>query len=388
MAQLTNQNGELTWGGLVTAVQHIEDISSLSLTQYSKRAIISSRVFIENTLSDEEIMGPLMMNLMNIYTGFIMTATGMNAYINDTRTVRDAMSIVATESYNRDKSIYLEDKINDYFLGSKANLLAKDNKKFIIGLEHSIEPNSNMANPDADDTYTPGGFESPMGGQVVNPEPRDVTLPSGRIIEVSFGSDKNPNAFKVNLFLQLNPTFIPTEVASQFIGMNFSPSIKQRWLQASAGEISFIKDMILGLDQRRERMKALKKDKSGALRDMVERQQNALQNAWLKYLLITPERQNIANTILIFDKHNFDKACSKAGLRFKDYNKRQQFFNKTFSMMICTVDSLYNKIELFYNGLQTNSIFTFDQMKKNAKSEAMDIMSMMRDFSKAQSPRF
>ena len=382
--QLTNSNNELTWGGLIQTVQDLEDLSSLSLSQYSRRAIINSRVFIENTLSNEEIMTPLMMNLMNIYVGFILTSVNLSAYATQTRTVRDMMSVVATENYHN-SSLQLEDKLNDYFLGSKSTLLSKFSKDNIVGLEHSIERTDMVT---GDEPYTPGGVESPMGGDVINPEPRDITLPSGRIIEVSFGSDKNPKAFKVNLFLQLSPTFIPSDVASQFIGMNFSPSIKQRYLQASAGEISFIKDMILGLDQRRERMKALKKDKSGALRDMIERQQNALQNAWLKYLLITPERQNIANTILIFDKHNFDKACSKAGLKFKDYNRRQQFFNKTFSMMICTVDTMYNHVTIAYNGINTLSEFTFDQMKKNAKTESMDIMTMLKDFSRAQSPKF
>ena len=386
MAQLVNQQtGDVSWATLVQTIGDIEDYTSLSLPSYIKRAIINSRVFIENTLSNEEILGPLMMNLLNIYTGFIMTASNMSSFVSNSRTLRDMLSVVATESFNKDNSIYLEDRLNDYFLGSRSSLLAKSTRNSIVGIEHSIE-RTDMVN--GDQPYTPGGVENPSKAEVINPEPRDVTLPSGRIIEVSFGTDKNPSGFKINLFLQFSPTFIPTDVASQFIAMNFTPSIRQRWLQASAGEISFIKDMILGLDQRRERMKALKKDKTGALRDMIDRQENALQNAWLKYLFITPERQNIANTILIFDKNNFDRACSKAGLRIKDFDRRQQFFNKTFSMIICVVDSMYNHVSMYFNGLRTSSEFTFDQLKKNSKTEAMDVMSMLKDFSKGMTPKF
>ena len=478
--KLTNSNGDLSLGSLLDAAQKVEDYTSMSLFQYAKRAVVNSRVFITRNLASEEILTPLMLNTMNLYTGLIMTALSMNRQISATRRVRDAMSVVATESFDApdQPAIYTRDLMNSFF-GSKfsdgidksqdaqseaiieeavdANtnrtphyedteelekevaermidesaeeagiddddtnlspsmatkkptgndLLNAVEKKIEEGFKKERERNNNnkrsSVHPDVDGLRPddPGDYfddvtePGPLGGvskaQVADPEPRNVNLPSGRIIQINFGNiggDKN-HGFMINLLLQLSPRFIPEDVAAQFIKMNFTPSIKQRWMQVSAGEISFISDFIMGMDRRKQRRKAMKQDKDGLLREMIERQENSLSNSWLKLAFIQPDRQNIANTILIFDKTTFEKACSNAGLRFKNYNQRQKFFSKTFSMMIHVVDPMFNKVTTYYHGLDAVSEFTFDQIKRNSKTENVDLMQVMKSYAQGMAPKF
>lgn len=379
--QLTNSNGESSLGGIMDLIRTFEDNTSTSLFQYTKRAVIMSRVFIEKNLAGEEILTPLMLNIMNIYTGLIMTALNMNQYVYGSKKVRDAMSVVATESLS-EAPVDLQNKFNEYFLGTQSKLMLSERSKreLCAGIEALGE------------NEPPANIGSVKDATIVDNDVRDAVLPSGRVIAMDFGAGKldgkGGGTFKVNMYLQLLPTFIPSDVAHQFIEMNFTPSIRQRWMQVSAGEISFFKDFLLGQDRRRKRFKALRDDKTGALKDMIERQENNLSSAWLKLAQVTPERQNIANTILIFEKNSFDRACNTAGLRFKDYNSRQQFFNKTFSMIVVTVDPMYNRIEMYYHGLNAVSTFTFDQMKKNSKTEAVDLMSMMKTFANGMAPKF
>ncbi len=390
--QLTNTTGELSLGGILDAIQTFEDATSTSLFQYTKRAVIMSRVFIEKNLAGEEILTPLMLNIMNIYTGLIMTALNMNQYVYGSKKVRDAMSVVATESLS-EAPADLQSKFNDYFLGSQAKLMLSDRSKRELHAGMEGISDINLTHSDG----TPfGGNEYPTSigsvkdAGIVPNDIKETTLPSGRVIAVDFGSNKGSTGgtFKVNMYLQLLPTFIPTDVAHQFIEMNFTPSVRQRWMQVTAGEISFFKDFLLGQDRRRKRFKALRDDKTGALKEMVERQENNLSSSWLKLAQVTPERQNIANTILIFEKNSFDRACNNAGLKFKDFNSRQKFFNKTFSMIVATVDPMYNRIEMYYHGLNAMSTFTFDQMKKNSKTEAVDLMAMMKTFANGMAPKF
>lgn len=389
--QLTNANGALSLGGILDAIQTFEDATSTSLFQYTKRAVIMSRVFIEKNLAGEEILTPLMLNIMNIYTGLIMTAINMNQYVHGSKKVRDVMSIVATESLS-EAPADLQSKFNDYFLGSQAKLMLSDRSKRELhaGMEGSLTPyNGTPLRRKVNPTKTTKTGSVKDAGIVPN-DVKDTTLPSGRVIAVDFGANKGANGgtFKVNMYLQLLPTFIPTDVAHQFIEMNFTPSVRQRWMQVSAGEITFFKDFLLGQDRRRKRFEALRNDKTGALKEMVERQENNLSSSWLKLAQVTPERQNIANTILIFEKNSFDRACNNAGLKFKDFNSRQEFFNKTFSMIVATVDPMYNRIEMYYHGLNAMSTFTFDQMKKNSKTEAVDLMAMMKTFANGMAPKF
>lgn len=386
--QLTNANGALSLGGILDAIQTFEDATSTSLFQYTKRAVIMSRVFIEKNLAGEEILTPLMLNIMNIYTGLIMTAINMNQYVQGSKKIRDVMSIVATESLSETPAD-LQSKFNDYFLGSQAKLMLSDRSKRELHAGMEGLTHSNGA-PLKRKTY-PTQIDNIKDAGIVPNDVKDTTLPSGRVIAVDFGERKGimgSGTFKVNMYLQLLPTFIPTDVAHQFIEMNFTPSVRQRWMQVSAGEITFFKDFLLGQDRRRKRFEALRNDKTGALKEMVERQENNLSSSWLKLAQVTPERQNIANTILIFEKNSFDRACNNAGLKFKDFNSRQQFFNKTFSMIVATVDPMYNRIEMYYHGLNAMSTFTFDQMKKNSKTEAVDLMAMMKTFANGMAPKF
>lgn len=384
--QLTNSNGEISFGGLVEAVRTFEDATSMSLFQYTRRSVVQSRVYIDNALAGEEILNPLMLNIMNLYTGLILTAMNMNRYVHGTKKVRDAMSVVATEALQERDVQMLNERLNDFFLGSQNKArLSLASQQSILGQE-AFDYGDNNHDPDTDPDV--GRLGSSQGGQVINEKPTEVNLPSGRIIQVEFGGADSKQTLKVNLFLQLAPTFIPTDVAKAFVGMNFTPSLRQRWMQVSAGEISFIKDFLMGQDLRKQRLKARRSDTSGALKDMVDRQENALSNAWLKLATVTPERQNIANTILIFEKNAFDKACSAAGLKFKDYNSRQKFFNKTFAMMLCTIDPMFNKIEMYYHGLPSVSTFTFDQVKRNSKTESVDLSSIMKTFAQGMAPKF
>lgn len=428
--QLTNEAGDLTWGSLIEAVQNIEDTTSMSLFQYTKRAVINSRVFIERSLANEEILTPLMLNTMNLYTGLIMTATSMNSMVTDSRRVRDMMSVVSTESFreNMPEYQYSEDVISNFFGAPEMSQSTWSKFPHRSGSgtrQYPSAPSKPASNPNSNPNggkgkgkggkskggsssggssgggYSGGGSSTKIGGliddegvgnmsgsDVLDIEPRDANLPSGRVIQVKFGTARSEQAFTVNLYLQLSPQFIPVDVAEQFIGLNFSPSFKQRWMQASAGEISFIKDLIMGQDMRKRRRKAMKNDKTGALREMIERQENALSNSWMKLIFLTPERQNIANTILILEKSNFEKACSRAGLRFKDFNSRQKFFNKTFAMMLHVVDPMFNKVTSYYHGLNAISEFTFDQIKRNSRNENVDLMQVMKAYAQGMAPKF
>lgn len=383
--QLTNSNGELSIGGLFEAMRVMEDNTSMSLFQYTRRSIINSRVYIENTLSTEDVLTPLMLNIMNLYTGLILTAMDMNRYISSTKKVRDAMAVVATESLSDTKDVkMLNERLEDFFLGHQASRLSPASRQHILGMESLVDDIL-----DADKKHQKSsGISEMRDTQIINEKPTELTLPSGRIIQVDFGNASSKNTLRISLFLQLSPRFIPTDVAKAFVGMNFTPSIRQRWLQMSAGEISFFKDFLMGQDMRRQRLKARRDDKSGALQDMIDRQENSLSNAWLKMATITPERQNIANTILIFEKNSFDKACSTSGLSFNDYNNRQRFFSKTFAMMLCVVDPMFNRVTMYYHGLPAVSTFTFDQLKRNSKTDAVDLSSIMKTFAQGMAPKF
>lgn len=353
-------------GSIISLIQNIEDNTSMSLTQYTRKCTVNSRTFIDRKLQEEPVLEPLMQCLMNLYCGLILTAVNMNAYITDTKKVRDMINIVATESLARSSDSVLRNAIvgTEGLIKTKfADDLTLNSVKDFLEDGHSNEK-----------------------GEMTRVKDTETTLPSGRILNLKLGV--GDQKIETNLLVQLQPTYIVSEVMQQFIALNFSPSFSTRWLQAKAGEIGTFKDLILGMDLRRARLKALKKDKSGELKDMMDRQTNALSDALLKIFQLVPQKQNIANSILIYDKMNFESEASKSHLRIKDYMSRQKFFNKTFAMILVIVDPMYNKVDMFYHGMPTQSSFTFDQLKKKATTDSSDLVQIMKSYASGMAPKF
>jgi hypothetical protein len=315
----------------------------------------------------------------------------MNQYCTETKKVRDFMTVVATEGFNSLPK-FSTDILNKFFPGLESN--SQTNLNDIThpqigsnGNNHSDQKNNTKdVNKVQSDKYKPDYEDVSFGkAEVVNVSP-DVPLPSGRVLSI----DMNilGKRFNFNMYVNFATKFIHSDVVNQFVALNFTPSFKQRVLQAKTGEIRAFYDLILCQDIRKQRFDALKHDKSGVLQDMIDRQRDSLANSWLKLSTIEKERQNIANTILVFDKMSFAKACSDAGIKFDKYEDRQKFFVKSFCMMVAVVDTMYNRVTLYYHSLRGSSEFTFEQLKKSSKSNAKDIIDIMKSFGGNLAPRF
>ena len=190
MAQITNNNGDLSFGSLVnfltSGVSNIEDRTGSSLFQYTRRTIINSRVFIDDTLRGEDILNPLMMNLMNLYAGLILTAINVDRQVTSTKTVRDSLSVVATEDY---KVEFANDLMSKYFKGCSIRSTMAD------PVVTPADPNAAAAPDDEDESKgkkkngesTPADHDPQRNTETeyrTKEFMNDVPIPSGRIVQV------------------------------------------------------------------------------------------------------------------------------------------------------------------------------------------------------------
>ena len=434
MANTAISDTKDTLADIVNTLYDAEDKTSSSLFKFVKRSMVISRVYIDDVLANEEITTPIMLNLLDLYIGLILTALNLNSYITSTKKVRDILSTVATEDFKPITNI--RNELRKYFALNAPNKNQNnqndqnnqqqnntdDTEKNANGApsNESNNPNNaknknqnNQSNQNDQNNQQQNNQNNQkqsnqkqmrFGGRFASmesdtPAVAEISksssvqpLPVGRVINAKLSnysseSGRTDNA-TVQVLIQLHPIFVPQDVSAQFIAMNFKPSFAQRWLQMTSGEISFWSDFILGNDLRRQRYKAMRKDSTGILHDLEERRSNAVSNLWLKILGADTSRQNIANTILIYESRNFKKACSTSGINFTHYDSRQRFFEATMSMIVVVVDIMYSKIEMFYNGISTTSELTFDQCKRNSKTESVDIMTMMKQYAQGLAPKF
>ena len=194
---------------------------------------------------------------------------------------------------------------------------------------------------------------------------------------------------KLTLYVQLVPYVIDSDAVGGFLSMNFSPSIKQRWKQYRAGEISFWRDFVASRDLIKKEAKILKADKSNTLLDMMLKSNNALWRWFAGFSGVLDERHNIASSLLITEKKTFVKECSLAGVDFSNQSQRQAFFRKTMVMMVIVVDTMYNNVEMYFNGINTKGEYSYAMINKLSKGkDAFDLKEIMTAFAQGQSPKF
>jgi hypothetical protein len=327
--------------------------ASTSMTKYSKTTAVVSRVYIEDSVAAEDIAVPLMAALNNIYIGYTLTTLQLANVVGSYSVVRNAISRVATESFSPAKDI-IEAEFGRTIV-----------KKSVPAME----------------------------AEVIEIDKRVTALAAGKVINFDFivGQDKDgkPMTVEVPIHVNLMPTAVTQSVAEAFLSMNFEPSFTQRWAMYKAGELSLFKDILLGRDLVDKFSKAIKEDNSNVLKDMMNTK-NEARGRQIKSVLTGRPNNNIASSIIIFDKKTFDAVAHTNNFDFTKYTDRQRFFDASLAMLAVVVDSNFNTVDIYYNGLQQSSSMSFRMIEKSGatKDSGVDIKTLMQTLSKGNAPKF
>lgn len=323
--------------------------ASMSLTRYSKTTSVVGRVYIEDSVASEDIATPLMGTLTQIYIGYVMSALQLNNVIGHYEIVRNAVARVTTESY--------------------------------IDIANSIEER---------------GFDNSIsvdmeGTRVIELDKAVQDLASGSLIEfdmvVSTDDNGRPVTVTVPIHISLIPTAITSQVATDFMDLNFTPSLSQRWKMWKAGEISLFKDLIGGRDYVDKYVDAVKSDNTNVLRDMISTKNKGIMT-FIKSIFAKNPNNNAASSVLIFDAKTFENASKENQMDFSRFDDRQRFFGQSMAMMIVVVDTLYETIDIYYNGLTQYTSTNYRMIEKAGKNnKGVDIKEFMDAVAKGQ-PKF
>lgn len=353
---------------------------SSSLTEYTRQSQVIGRVYIEDSIAKDDIAAPLMGTLNQMYVSYIITALHLDSMCVGGKTVRQRMQLVATESY---KDIHVE--ILRSF-GSSEDL-ASDLKS----IKEYVHQNGASAQQKMD-------FDKSMGNRanVVNVDSDTQRLVCGRLVEINLQCPRTINGssdfvpISAYIYVQLVPYILNKDVASGFLSANFAPSLKSRWKQLRAGEISFFKDFIFARDLIEKQSKIIKKDSTGILTGLMMNSRNKLFKLAATWTKILPENHNLSNSILVLDAATFRKACTDARISFESASVRAQFFAKTFTMILVVVDPMYGTVDMYFNGIDAKGTYSFDMVNKVGVKDksSFDLKTIMQAFGQGMTPKF
>lgn len=362
MASISGTVG--TIGELKSWIENIKDRSINSLTEYTKKTHITSRVYIEDSISREDGIKPIVTMCNHIYGGLVISAIGMSQMVAGGKTVREMVDMVATEDYHEFVDL-IKTQFGDNNISVVASMEANDDK--------------NKKNDDKEGSKFASGKEMEL----------KKNLFSGRLLEVKLdaGSGKTVSIY---FFVQLIPYVTSGTVLKQFVSNNFSPSLVSRWAKFKAGEISFWKDFIFEADRVAEKKKALKADKDGILREVEDRRSTQLTKSLKNMTFIFNKNHNAASSIIIISKRSIDRFMKDQGMDYHRYDIRQKIMEATFSMMLVVYDPDYDTVELYMNGFSNAGTYSTSQLADSFKggNDGIDLKTLMSILQAGNTPKF
>ena len=416
--------------------------SMTSLPEFTKPLLLESPCFIQSTLAEEPVCGDIIKNLYNVYVGYVLCALQMDQLVIGDRKVRDMIAPVSTagsfEQYidteslvsglsgsvegtgpdtlereqirrekRRERQEIRKERHEDRKIENDEKLVDKareKSEKEYDRVRDKAEQEKERVRTRAeregdrlrDKTEESEKLIANAGMTGSNHNLKDslsLPLATGRQIEVTFSTGTG-GKISVMLNVKFNPRFIPEKVVEVILGQEVSQeyssaSLSKRWLQYRAGEISFIKDFVFGIDRLNRRATALKKDTDHALADIFRHKSKSSFKRMLNLSGSQKNRSyNLANSILMIEDETATRCSRKDGFNFNNFKDRQKLFDNTYNLFIVLVDNRYSRVNIYTNGIEQSGTYSFNDLKASASSDKMSLKDMMEYMSKGQMPKF
>lgn len=344
-----------------------------AITAFSSQTTILSRAFVDESIVDETIMPNLFRTLHEWYAAQIISALHLSQMVDGHRTVQDVMAVVQTGHNQRERGLLsniVSRRIGqENFLASYMGEPAPHNADDAVGLES----NGNDMVSNSVSIKSVSSSDNRIG-------------PMGELYEVKLTnpSDKSSSTI-VPIFIQMQPSLIPADIAPRFVDMNVAPSLWQRWTQMRAGELTFWRDFLLHRDMVK-RQKSILKDPvkanafSAFLKTVSNKDKYAIDDATDR--LGSRQSANLANSVVVFSEETVAQAKADSGVDLHSPRDRLRYFRDTYTMIIVIVDPLHQRVTVYFNGLEGEINTSYNDFRpKDTKFDPKEFMTALQAFS-------
>lgn len=343
-----------------------------SLVDITRPCRVNPVVAVDSTLKDIEELSTVLQATNSIFSALYILAFNAVGSVNGVRTMRvlDQLNPNRDPMHSASPIFYASESIEeDSAAGTVlAPAMEEDNSKAIyeeqsmaVGklLNVDISPNVNGVNiasivkDDEDEDEETGR---------VDPKAKPITIP---------------------ILVLITPAFTdPTTLCHIMEEGSGSNKIKERFYAAKAGKISWVKDFLFQQDLAQKYRRTLAKDTSGIYMDMKERRHKNRLASVLSNRLSLAECANI----IIISKETERKVNRAVSGRLSDAKTRERIFSETFTMMIIVVDTQFEEVTVYYQGIIQPTVARFRDLTRAEKGKGSDIGELMEAFLKSNVP--
>jgi hypothetical protein len=150
-----------------------------------------------------------------------------------------------------------------------------------------------------------------------------------------------------------------------------------------AGELSFWKDFVAGMDLLADKRRWARNDKSGEMSEFIQLLAKKNISRFKKLWSVlsrdkTRHSTNLANTVMVLSEDTVQQVKRKTGYDLHRPDNLQNYFSDTMSLMIFIVNPEYRTVRLYLNGIDGATDYNYDAFKpKGAKQDVGGFMDAL-----------
>lgn len=205
-------------------------------------------------------------------------------------------------------------------------------------------------------------------------------LSVGKQFEVIFARDGNEQPVQLQIRLMVTDTDTKSMLTILSMG-SIKNTFKERFFRAKAGELTYIKDLVLCQDLIDEARATRIRDKSGFFEHIMRKRSGN----FLSGLFTLRPSINNASAVIIISKETAKQLELELGGKLSQFAVREQVFKSTYAMLLIVIDE-WEVVTFYHRSIDTPTEMRASELKRANKSSGTDVEDILRAYSSFSAP--
>lgn len=361
----------------LTAVGKLPDLlrsaRSDSLIDYTRATRAEPICLMDPSLVHRPYTHDIMQSLTAIFAGYYLQAVAISVNVGKIDTIRMLEKVNPARSPAENAGMFIGDVVlseESYRHG------LPDIKRLLSG--PSMEAPSRYPG-DGTPEDMPHGMT--LGRQTAVTAQSVANLSVGMLLEVNVESDGNHATIPVSVRLIVSAIAQDTLIHI-LSNAEQDRSVKERYHAWRAGQLEFVRDLMLCQDIIDDHRKALLKDSSGQYREILRRRD---QNRLAAIISGQPSVATASN-IIVMSADTARTLESKVGGSLKNFKVRQRIFENTYVMLMVVVDTQWEQVTIYHRSIELPTQVSVKELKSANKGTGPDVAEILKAYQLGSNP--
>lgn len=403
--------------GVAKGVLRSNSVKTDSLVRFTRATRVEPIALVDQRLVHLPYMGDVMQTMSSIFIGYYLQAVSLAVNVgrinvirlldslNPHRDVADASAAFLTDSLAGKAPKFLStesymfglpslesletDLERDLFAEAAARKKQQDEKNMKDTLQNIAgskvgkfvqSQGQGDVGKDVNPNEIRGGVSNKSDLQKLVTEATNLSV--GKLIEVTIEDGDKKATFPIMVRVISTIVNGPTLVHILSDQSRWYATAKERFHMWRAGQLEFVRDLVLCQDLIDEHRRALLNDKSGAYKEILERRAG---NAVASAMTGTPSVATASN-IVVLSKQSAKEIEQATGGRFTDVKFRNRLFDRSYVMLMAVIDPEWEQITIYHRGIALPTEMMLKELKATNKGTGPDISEILKAYQLGQSP--